>query len=33
MKKRDLKVIRVGTRRGVGERRYHREDIIKLITK
>ena len=29
----ELKAIRVGTRRGVGERRYHREDIIKLITK
>ena len=28
-----LKAIRVGTRSGVGERRYHREDIIKLITK
>ena len=28
-----LKAIRVGTRRGVGERRYHREDIVKLITK
>lgn len=28
-----LKAIRVGTRRGVGERRYHREDVIKLITK
>ena len=27
-----LKAIRVGTRSGVGERRYHREDIIKLIT-
>ena len=32
-KKGKLKAIRVGTRRGVGERRYHREDIIKLITK
>ena len=31
-KKGKLKAIRVGTRRGVGERRYHREDIIKLIT-
>lgn len=29
----ELKAIRVGTRSGVGERRYHREDIIKLITK
>jgi len=28
-----LKAIRVGTRSGVGERRYHREDIIKLITR
>lgn len=28
-----LKAIRVGTRSGVGERRYHREVIIKLITK
>lgn len=28
-----LKAIRVGTRSGVGERRYRREDIIKLITK
>ena len=28
-----LKAIRVGTRSGVGERRYHREDIIKLIAK
>ena len=28
-----LKAIRVGTRSGLGERRYHREDIIKLITK
>lgn len=28
-----LKAIRVGTRSGVGERRYHRENIIKLITK
>lgn len=32
-KKGKLKAIRVGTRRGVGERRYHREDIIKLIAK
>ncbi|QQG43374.1 MAG: helix-turn-helix domain-containing protein [Candidatus Daviesbacteria bacterium] len=32
-KKGKLKAIRVGTRRGVGERRYHREDIIKLIEK
>ena len=32
-KKEKLKAIRVGMRRGVGERRYHREDIIKLITK
>jgi len=28
-----LKAIRVGTRRGVGERRYRREDINKLIAK
>ena len=28
-----LKAIRVGTRSGVGERRYHREEIIMLITK
>lgn len=28
-----LKAIRVGTRSGVGERRYLREDIIKLISK
>jgi len=28
-----LKAIRVGTRSGIGERRYYREDIIKLITK
>jgi len=27
-----LKALRVGTRRGVGERRYQREDIIELIT-
>ena len=27
-----LKALRVGTRRGVGERRYRKEDIIKLIT-
>lgn len=26
-----LKAIRVGTRRGVGERRYQREDIVKLM--
>ena len=32
-KKGKLKAIRVGTRRGVGKRRYHREDIIKLIAK
>ena len=32
-KKGKLKAIRVGTRRDVGKRRYHREDIIKLITK
>ena len=32
-KKGKLKAIRVGTRRGVGERRYHREDIGKLIKK
>mgnify|MGYP001589020929 CR=1 FL=1 len=40
-KKGKLKAIRVGTRRGVGacpehgrrERRYHKEDIIKLIKK
>jgi len=29
----ELKAIRVGTRRGVGERRYHREDVVKLIKK
>lgn len=28
-----LKAIRVGNKKGVGERRYRREDIIKLITK
>lgn len=28
-----LKAIRVGTRRGIGDRRYRREDIIALITK
>ena len=28
-----LKAIRVGTRRGIGDRRYRREDIIELITK
>lgn len=27
-----LKAIRVGTRRGVGDRRYRREDIIKIMT-
>ncbi len=27
-----LKAIRIGNKRGVGERRYRREDIIKLIT-
>ena len=27
-----LKAIRVGNKKGVGERRYRREDIIKLIT-
>ncbi len=27
-----LKAIRVGNKRGVGERRYRREDIIALIT-
>ncbi|PIU76697.1 DNA-binding protein, partial [bacterium CG06_land_8_20_14_3_00_33_50] len=27
-----LKALRVGTRRGVGERRYRREDINELIT-
>lgn len=32
-KKGKLKAIRVGLRSGVGERRYHREDIIRLITK
>lgn len=32
-KKGKLKAIRVGLRSGIGERRYHREDIIKLITK
>ena len=28
-----LKAIRIGNKRGVGERRYRREDIIMLITK
>ncbi|MHB8871803.1 MAG: helix-turn-helix domain-containing protein [Candidatus Doudnabacteria bacterium] len=28
-----LKAIRIGNKKGVGERRYHRGDIIKLITK
>ena len=28
-----LKAVRVGTRRGVGERRYHRDDIVKLMTR
>lgn len=32
-KKGKLKAIRVGLRSGVGERRYRREDIIKLIAK
>lgn len=32
-KKGKLKAIRVGTKGGVGERRYLREDIIRLITK
>ncbi len=32
-KKGKLKAIRVGLRSGVGERRYRREDIIRLITK
>lgn len=27
-----LRAIRVGNKKGVGERRYRREDIIKLIT-
>lgn len=27
-----LKALRVGTRRGVGERRYRREDIMKIMT-
>ena len=27
-----LKALRVGTRRGVGERRYRREDIIKIMS-
>ena len=27
-----LKAIRVGNKKGVGERRYRREDIIRLIT-
>lgn len=31
-KKGKLKAIRIGLRNGVGERRYRREDIIKLIT-
>lgn len=26
-----LKAIRIGNKRGVGERRYRREDIIKII--
>ncbi|MCL5438937.1 MAG: hypothetical protein M1268_03025 [Patescibacteria group bacterium] len=28
-----LKAIRVGNKKGVGERKYRREDIIKFITK
>lgn len=32
-KKGKLKAIRLGLRSGVGERRYRREDIIRLITK
>ncbi|MDD5147743.1 MAG: helix-turn-helix domain-containing protein [Candidatus Daviesbacteria bacterium] len=32
-KKGKLKAIRVGLRSGVGERRYHREDIIKIMAK
>jgi len=32
-KKGKLKAIRIGTRRGVGERRYRREDINKVISK
>lgn len=32
-KKGKLKAIRVGTKGGVGERRYRREDIIELITR
>lgn len=28
-----LKAIRIGNKRGVGERRYRKDDIIKLITK
>lgn len=27
-----LKAIRVGNKKGVGERRYHREDIIRIMT-
>lgn len=27
-----LKAIRVGNKKGVGERRYRREDIIKIMT-
>ena len=27
-----LKAIRIGNKKGVGERRYRREDIIRLIT-
>ncbi|MDP2638425.1 MAG: helix-turn-helix domain-containing protein [Candidatus Levybacteria bacterium] len=28
-----LTAIRIGNKRGVGERRYRREDIIKIITR
>jgi len=28
-----LKAIRIGNKKGVGERRYHREDIIKIMAK
>ena len=28
-----LKAIRIGNKKGVAERRYHREDIIKIMAK
>lgn len=28
-----LKAVRIGNKKGVGERRYYREDIIKLMSK